>query len=61
MSLIPSKQINKTACEMRSLIKKSKKKLLEFEIMMSMLEIKRGEFDTFKTADELFKKMKCSV
>jgi len=25
------------------------------------LEIKRGEFDTFKTADELFKKMKCSV
>lgn len=52
------KRINRTAEELQELVAKSKRKLLELEVVLSLNEMKRGEFEIFKTAGELFKKLK---
>ena len=55
---IIEKKINKTAGEMNTLIKKSKRKLLELEVMLSLGEIKKGKFKVFRNTKELFRKLK---
>ena len=52
------KRIDRTAGELQELIAKSKRKLLELEVALSLNEIRKGEFETFKTAGELFRKLK---
>lgn len=49
------KKIEQAAREMRDFVKSAQRKLLEFEVMMSTNEIKKGKFETFNTADELLK------
>lgn len=53
-----AKKLNKTADEMKEMIKKSKRKLLELEVMMSLSEIKRGKFSVAKNVDELLNSLK---
>jgi len=53
-----SKKIEKTNSEMQDLVKKSKRKLLELEVMLSLSEIKKGKFETFKNPSDLIKKLK---
>lgn len=53
-----TKKINKTTGELSSLIRKSKRKLLELEVMLSLAEVNKGRFETFRSAHELFKKLK---
>lgn len=53
-----SKKIHKTAEEMENLIRLSRRKLLEFEVMLSLSEIKQGKVHIFKNAAELFKNLK---
>ncbi|GEM_PF-2032463 len=53
-----TKKINKTADEMQLLIRQSKRKLLEFEVMMSMAEIKAGKFEAVRNVRDFFKKLK---
>lgn len=55
---IVQKKINKTAVEMSDLIRKSKRKLLELEVMLSLGEIKKGKFEIFRSAKELFRRLK---
>lgn len=52
------KKLNRTAEELQLLIARSKRKLLEFEVMASLNEIRNGKFETFSTAKELIKKSK---
>ena len=56
--VVIEKKINKAAAEMGSLIKKSKRKLLELEVMLSLAEVKRGRLEIFRSTRELFKKLK---
>ncbi len=53
-----TKKLNKTASEIQGLISKSKRKLLEFEVMMSLAEIKQGKGEVFKNSRDLFKKLR---
>ena len=53
-----TRKLNKTANEIQDLMKKTRRKLLEFEVMMSLAEIKQGKFEVFRDVDELFKKLK---
>ena len=53
-----TKKLNRAADEMKEIIKKSKRKLLELEVMMSLSEIKQGKFRIAKSAEELFKGVK---
>lgn len=57
MHQITDEKVNKTAEEVESLVKKSKRKLLELEVMLSLSDIKDGEFDTFEDAKKLIKKV----
>lgn len=58
MSTITTQEINKTAKEMKDLIKKSKRKLLELEIAISQSEIEQNKFDIFDKAEDLIKQVK---
>ena len=51
------RKIEKTAAEMYALVKKSKRKLLEFEVMLSLAAIREGKYGTAKTAKALLKKI----
>lgn len=53
-----SKKIEKTTGEMQDLVRKSKRKLLELEVVLSLAEIKKGKFETFKNGSDLIKKLK---
>ena len=53
-----SKKINKAAVEIKDLIKISKRKLLELEVMLGLSEIKRGKIEIFQNEEELLKKLK---
>ena len=55
---VVSKKIHKTAEEMQNLIKLSKRKLLELEVMLSLSEINRGRVEIFKNADDFLKSLK---
>jgi hypothetical protein len=52
------KKINKTTWEMRELIKRSKRKLLELEIMLSRAEILQGRFEVVKDVRRFFRSLK---
>ena len=52
------KKINKTTGEMQELIQKSKRKLLELEVLTSFAEVKQDKVKNFKTAKDLWKKLK---
>ena len=52
------RKINKTAGEMQDLIIKSKRKLFELEVMLSISDVKNGKAETFKSARHLFRKLK---
>ncbi len=57
----PVKEPNKleeAAEEMRLIVKDARRKLLEFEIMMSMNEIKEGKIESYETVDKLLKDLK---
>lgn len=49
------KQLEQTAQEMRVIIQNAQRKLLEFEVAMSVAEIRQGKSETFTTADDLLK------
>lgn len=53
-----TKKLNKTAEEMNEIIKKSQRKLLELEVMLSMAEVKAGKVKVFKRVDDFFKHLK---
>ncbi len=53
-----TKKINKAREEMGALMKRSKRKLLELEVLMSLAEIKQGKFAVFKSGNELLRKLK---
>jgi len=53
-----SKKLNKTADEMRDLIKESRRKLLELEVMMNLSEIRQGKAEKFKSADKLLRALR---
>ena len=53
-----NKKVNQTANEMQQLIVKSKRKLLELEVMLSLADIKKGNGESFKSAEALLKKLK---
>jgi hypothetical protein len=53
-----ARKMNRAADEMQSIIKESKRKLLEFEVLMSLAEIKAGKFETVKSVRSLLKKLK---
>ena len=53
-----SKKINKTTGEMQELIQKSKRKLLELDVLTSFAEVKQGKVKNFKTVNILWKKLK---
>ncbi len=53
-----TKKLNKTAGEMRGVIKKSKRKLLELEILLSMAEIANGKFDEIRDVNRFLKNLK---
>ena len=50
-----TRKINRTAEELQDLVKRSKRKLLEFDVAMSLLEIKQGKVEVFKDVDRLFR------
>lgn len=54
---IQSEKLEEAAEEMRKVVKNAKRKLLEFDVMMSEAEIKAGQFETFNTAKELIKSL----
>ena len=56
--LITQEKISKTAGEMKKLVDRSKRKLLELEVLLSSHEISDGSFDVFGSAKELIKKSK---
>lgn len=51
-------KLNKIAQEIEKLMGRSKRKLLELEVLMSFKEIKSGAFDVFDSAKDLIKKVK---
>jgi hypothetical protein len=53
-----SEKLEKTAQEMRSFVKDAQRKLLEFEVLMSVNEIKQGKSHSYQNADELIKDLK---
>lgn len=53
-----TKKLNKTVEEMGEIIKKSKRKLLELEVMMSLADMKAGKVKIFKKVDDIFKHLK---
>lgn len=55
---ILEKKIDRAASEFQDLLAKSKRKLLELEVMLSINEIRKGRLETFKTAGDLFCKLK---
>ncbi|MBI4087564.1 MAG: hypothetical protein HY434_01920 [Candidatus Liptonbacteria bacterium] len=52
------KKMNKTADEMQSLVKKSKRKLLELEVIMSFAEVKAGKFEEVKSVRRFLENLK---
>ena len=50
-----NKNIERSAREMRILITRSKRKLIEMETLLSISEIKHGKSETFKNAQALLK------
>ena len=52
---IEPKKLERAAQDMRNFVKRAQRKLLEFEVMMSVREIKEGKSETFDTVDELLK------
>lgn len=46
-------KLEKAAQDMRDFVKNAQRKLLEFEVMMSVQEIKEGKAETFKSSNEL--------
>ncbi|MFH0806585.1 MAG: hypothetical protein V1885_02585 [Candidatus Brennerbacteria bacterium] len=52
------KKMSRAADEMQTIIKQSKRKLLEFEVLMSFAEIKAGKFETVKNARSFLKGLK---
>jgi short-subunit dehydrogenase involved in D-alanine esterification of teichoic acids len=58
MSQATTQKIDKAAKEMRGLIDKSKRKLLELEVVLNAAEIKRGDYDVFNRAEDLIEKAK---
>ncbi len=52
-----TKKINKATGEMQELIKKSKRKLLELEVLASLAEINQGKYSVFRKAGGLLKKL----
>lgn len=57
MNTITPKQLEKAGKELSLFTKSAKRKLFEFETMMSAYEIRKGRADTFKSAKELIKKV----
>lgn len=53
-----AKKLNKTADEMKEMIKKSKRKLLELEVMMSLSDIAAGRVKVYKKAEDFFKTLR---
>ena len=53
-----TKKLNKTANEMQDLVKKTKRKLLEFEVMMSLSDIAAGKVKIYKKAEDFFKTLR---
>ena len=53
---IIQEKISKTAGEMKKLVDRSKRKLLELEVLLSSREISDGDFNVFGSANELIKK-----
>ncbi len=49
--------LEESAREMRELVVRSKQKLLEFETLMSLDEIKQGKSEKFSSAQELIKSL----
>lgn len=46
-------QVEQTAQEMRQFVRAARRKLLEFEVMMSQREVTEGKAETFAHVDEL--------
>jgi hypothetical protein len=49
------KKLEKAAEEIRALVKDGQRKLLEFEVMMSINEIKEGKSEAYGSAADLIK------
>lgn len=52
------KNIEKSTREMRSLIVRSKRKLLELEALLSLREVKCGKSERFNSGTDLLKSLK---
>ena len=52
-----NQKIEKTAREMGDLVKRSKRKLLEWEVMMNHMEIERGKYSVYQSPEDLFKEL----
>lgn len=57
--ILNSNKIEITAQKMRSFVKDAQRKLLEFEVMMSMQEIKEGKSQTFTDIGKMFRIKSC--
>lgn len=55
MDKVTEKQINMTAKELHSFAKSTRRKLFEFETIMSAYEIKNGKANVFGSAKELIR------
>lgn len=53
-----TKKINKTASDLRGLLVTTKRKLLELDVMVGLSEIKKGKGEIFKSAKDLFRKLR---
>lgn len=52
-----ARNVNKTASEMRELIQKSKRKLLELEVVLSFAEIAAGKAETISDTKRFVKSL----
>lgn len=52
-----TKELEKTARDMREFIRRAQRKLLEFEVRMSKQEIASGQAEEFATPDDLLVKI----
>ena len=53
-----TKKLNKTANEIRDLMKKTRRKLIEFEVMMSLSDIAAGKVKVYKKVEDFFKTLR---
>lgn len=60
MSMLLTRKIERGARELESFILKAKRRLLEFEVLQSALEIKKGKGKIYDSASEFMKSLRRS-